>query len=226
MDDLFVFLLLLSDILILLFFFIFVNSKVTKRSLYAIPVYCLVNLLVVGIAELHLIQGIKFLFSLFTFVEYLLFAVFLYAEIKASSFKRTIIIASAFFALFLLFYYSTVNERSIDSIPIGVETILILIFCFYYLYEQLNGMQSMFIHKKYAFWVVFGIMIYLAGSVFIYVFANQVDRETLNSFWFLTNVFYIIKNILFAVGLFTYLKQSKINKNQNPHSAELRPYLN
>ena len=52
-------------------------------------------------------------------------------------------------------------------------------------------------------------MIYLAGSFFIYVFAKQVDKEILNQYWFLTNVFYIIKNIFFAIGILTFRKTNQ-----------------
>ncbi len=226
MDDLFVFLVLICDVVLILLFFLLLKDQTKNKAIYVIPIYCIVNLIVAGVAELRFLSGVKVLFSLFTLFEFILFSAFIYLEIRSQVFKKIIVGAGVFFALFLLIYNKTITERSIDSIPIGIEAILILIFCFYYLYEQLNRVQTTFIHKKYTFWIVFGMMLYLAGSVFIYIFANQVDKKTLDSFWFLTNVFYIIKNILFAVGLFTYLKQSKTNKDQNPQSAELRPYLN
>jgi hypothetical protein len=58
-------------------------------------------------------------------------------------------------------------------------------------------------------------MIYLAGSFFIYVLANQVDRETLNNYWFLTNALYVLKNILFAVGIFTFINNRKLHRQNS-----------
>ncbi len=115
----------------------------------------------------------------------------------------------------------TTTPKNIDSVPIGIETILILIYSFYYFYEQINDTSNLFIYITYQFWIVIGIMIYLAGSFFIYIFANHVDRQTLNQYWFLTNVFYVIKNILFVVAILIHVKQSK-----NPPPAKFRPYLN
>jgi hypothetical protein len=78
-----------------------------------------------------------------------------------------------------------------------------------------------FIYNKPAFWIIVGLMLYLGGSFFIYIFANQVESQVLDPYWFLTYLFYIIKNILFFIGIMFYAKQSK-----NPHPAKLRPYLN
>jgi hypothetical protein len=86
----------------------------------------------------------------------------------------------------------------------------------------MNEMNTQVIYGKYQFWIVLGIMIYLAGSFFIYVFASQVDRRTLNEFWYLTNVFYILKNILFATGIIIFFNQKK----NSPPAPEFRPYLN
>ena len=78
-----------------------------------------------------------------------------------------------------------------------------------------------FIYNKPAFWIIVGLMLYLGGSFFIYIFANHVEIEILEKYWFLTYLFYILKSILFFIGIILSVKQSK-----NPHPAKLRPYLN
>jgi hypothetical protein len=85
----------------------------------------------------------------------------------------------------------------------------------------MSEIDNTFVYNKPSFWIVTGIMIYLAGSFFIYVFANQVEKAVLNQFWFLTNVLYVVKNLLFALGIFIHVKQLK-----NPTPQKLRPYLN
>jgi hypothetical protein len=110
-------------------------------------------------------------------------------------------------------------ETGLDSVPIGVETILILLFSFYYLYEQMNENDTLFVYSKYEFWIVTGFMIYLAGSFFIYIFANQTAEAL--SYWYFTNIFSILKNILFSIGIFVSWKKAK-----SKGSRKLRPYLN
>jgi len=129
---------------------------------------------------------------------------------------------SVLFLLFMVSYTYYFESRSVDSIPIGVETILILVYSFYYFFEEMNNLDNLFIYSKPEFWIVTGMIIYLAGSFFIYVFANQVDRKTLAQYWFLTNAFYVLQMLLFTTGLIIYTrKQLKKSSNQKLH-----PYLN
>jgi hypothetical protein len=81
--------------------------------------------------------------------------------------------------------------------------------------------SGIFIYNKPPFWIIVGIMLYLAGSFFIYIFANQVETQILVQYWFLTYLFYILKSILVFIGILFHVNQSK-----NPHPAKLRPYLN
>lgn len=129
------------------------------------------------------------------------------------------IAASIAFTVFLVFYYFNAKYRSVDSVPIGIQTILILIYAFYYFFEQMNNTSNLFIYSRYPFWIITGIMIYLAGSFFIYIFANQIDKKFLLNYWFLTNIFYSLKNLLFALGIL-------FNVNQKKKSLKIRPYLN
>jgi hypothetical protein len=110
-----------------------------------------------------------------------------------------------------------VHVRGIDSIPIGVEAICILIFAFYYLYEQMKDVSTLFIYGRYHFWIVLGMMIYLAGSFFIYIYASQLPEKLVAQYWIFTNIFSIIKNIFFTIAIFVNGSQStKKNKRAYP----------
>ncbi len=162
------------------------------------------------------------LYCFFTLSEFFLFSTFIMMSIINTSMKRVIVVTQILFSIFIIVYATYAKPRSIDSISVGIETILILIFSCYYLYEQMGKVENQFIYNKYQFWIITGTMIYLAGSFFIYIFANLVDRKTLHQFWFLTNVLYILKNILFAIGILIYVKERK--KNLAPENLQL--YLN
>jgi hypothetical protein len=71
----------------------------------------------------------------------------------------------------------------------------------------MNDVNNLFIYSRYQFWVVIGIMLYLAGSFFIFILASHVNKDILNQFWFLTNVFYSVMNILFAIAFFICAKE-------------------
>lgn len=50
------------------------------------------------------------------------------------------------------------------------------------------------------FWIILGFLVYLAGSFFIYTFADEIDRSDLMQFWFVTFIFNTIKNIFFSIA--------------------------
>ncbi|MGZ4036474.1 MAG: hypothetical protein ACXVPQ_01525 [Bacteroidia bacterium] len=90
---------------------------------------------------------------------------------------------------------------AIDSVPIGIETILILIFSFYYFYEQMQDTTNLFIYTRYPFWIVLGMVLYLSGSFFIYIYSSQLSQEEIRKYWIFTNIFSILKNIFFAIAI-------------------------
>ena len=220
-ENLFVYLVFITDILVLLFFIINYSNCKKHKTIIAIVSYCTLDILVNLIAEFSSSNRLVYIsYAFFTAYEYSVFAFILSINIKNKIFKKVITAVSFVFILFLFGYYSTSNPRSIDSIPIGIETILIIMYSFYYLYEQMNNTNELFIYSKYQFWIIVGIMLYLAGSFFIYIFANQVDRVMLDNFWFLTMVFYVIKNIFFCIGIYNVINI------KNKKNKILKPYLN
>lgn len=224
-EDLFVFLQFCTDLLFVIFFFIFYNKTKTRKDLVAILLYCSLDLVINFITviidkDLASYQFISLLYSFFTLFEYATFAFILWFNIHKPLFRKLIIILSILFSLFLIIYNLTTKVVNLDSIPIGFETILILFYSFYYLFEQTNDTTNLFIYTKYQFWIITGIMIYLSGSFFIYIFANQIDLKLLKQYWFLTYAFYVLKNIFFVVALFVYVKSQK-----KLHPKKLQPYL-
>ena len=157
-----------------------------------------------------------FIYSSYTFFEYNLFAFALYSMIKSTGFRKIIVYLSILFSIFLIFYNINVKQRGIDSIPIGIETILVLFFSFYHFYEQMNDTQNLFIYSRYTFWIVIGMMVYLAGSFFIYIYAAQLTQAELAKYWIFTNIFSIVKNIFFTIAILVHVNQSKSSRKSPP----------
>ena len=225
-EDLFYSIAFYSDIIILLLFLIFFKETRTSKGLWLIVIYCLYDILTNKaldyFSENNFLKAYSIAYHSFTFIEYSIFSIFISLQIKNKLFRNIIAWSIPAFGLFLLLYHKVLvlHTKGVDSVPIGIETILILLYAFYYLYEQMNDLSGALIYDKYSFWVITGIMIYLAGSLFIYTFANY-DRTVMHQYWFLTNVFYIIKNILFAISIILFVKQLR-----NPRPKEYYPYIN
>ena len=222
-ENLFFYLIFLFDLFLLGTLVLLLKKKVPVKELWFIFIYATLNS-VVNLLSFLPHKVYYYILGGFTLLEYCAFASFIYFNLKSAVAKKVIIIFSILFAIFVIGYQSMGRIRAIDSVPIGVETILILLFSFYYFYEQLNDVGETFVYHKYHFWIIVGFLIYLGGSFFIYVFANQISRQEaylLEKYWFLTYVFYIIKSLLFIIGILTYAKQHK-----SPRPEKLYPYLN
>jgi hypothetical protein len=206
-ENLFFYSIYVFDLLIVVQTFLIFQKKGTSKILWLLLAGCCVN------SFCNLVQSYipkkedEYLFLVcFTTIEYFIFAGVFSQVIKGRNFRKCILVMSCIFLAVVIFNYDQANAETLDSVPIGVETILILIYSFYYLYEQMNIVDATFIYHRFHFWVVTGIMIYLSGSFFIYILANQVDYATLGRYWFLTWVVYLIKDIFLCVGLYRYAK--------------------
>lgn len=197
------------DLLPILLFLIFLNKNKHEQSLWFIFASCVFSLLIINIIDYFSASVQHYLTSLFTLTEFLLFSSFLHYNIIKKQVKLSLVIIVSLFVIFLLTYTFTDSFKTFDSIPIGIETILMLFFSFYFLYEQMNNPKEPYIYNDFRFWIIFGFAIYLGGSFFIYIFADQIERSELKKFWFLTHVFYILKDIFFAIGIIVHSKKSK-----------------
>lgn len=134
--------------------------------------------------------------------------------------KLFILVLSSLFFAFQIYYFFTTNIKLLDSIPIGIETILILIYIVFCFYEQFNISTTEFAYKKYWFWIMIGILAYLSCSFFFNIMANSVEFKLIKPYWYITFLFEIIKNILFSIAI---ILMSKINDNDNKQKSV--PYL-
>jgi hypothetical protein len=161
----------------------------------------------------------SYIWSTFTFVEYSIFTYFLWVNIKNKNIKSFLFYASIVFIVFTTAYNIKTNFQKIDSLPIGIETILIIVYSFYYLYEQLNDTSNFFIYTKYQFWIIIGFLIYLAGSFFIFIYASKLANDnSFKKYWFITNGFYAVMNILFIIAFCMRAKNKKPKKTSLKHS--------
>jgi hypothetical protein len=180
-----------------------------EKSLFLIAAYSAIFILTDVIFLVANVKGIrKYIYSGITLFEFSFFTAFLFLQIQNKNFKKFILISIAAFFCFLTIYTLFGPFVRIDSIPIGVETILILLFSFYYLYEQVNNPNVMFIYNQYQFWVIVGFMIYLSGSFFVYIFANQIPISEVIKYWFIIDIFLILKNILFSIAIFIFVQET------------------
>ena len=213
----------ITGISVVLLFIFFIRNLSKNKALTYLALYSFIEIFLNFIDQELSPRWFSIAWSSFTFLEYSAFIYFIYLNLSNNKVKKIIITASIVFYSFLILYYLlTPSIHQVDSIPIGVETIFVLSFSFYFLFEQMNDTSTLFIYSRYQFWIVIGIMIYLAGSFFIFIFASRLDKQLMDQFWFLTNGFYSIMNVFFIIAFILRWRETK--KVTNPQ--QFRPYLN
>lgn len=160
----------------------------------------------------------------YTSIEYLFFALFIFLNIENKIVKKIIAALSFSFFLFQCIYYLNTKTGRIefDSIPVGIETILLFIYLFIFFYENFKNPKTDFIYNHHCFWLAVGILIYLGGAFFFYILANHIGKEDLDKYWDLTYIAEILKNLFFAIAIFQYRPRSSFNKLKQESKM---PYL-
>jgi len=205
--------------LIFPFLFLFLKGKFKEGFLLLLAFY--------GLAFFSLIffDGFipkdikKYYQGFYTFLEYSIFTYIFWVNIKNNAFRKFVLVVSILFIVFELYYVSSTSLQRLDSIPIGIETILIFIYIFGFFFEFSKNVKDTFIYNHYCFWLSVGILIYLGGSFFYYILVNHLNEEDVERFGNLTYIAEILKNLLFCIAIFMY-KKYPINKPHN-HSKNI-----
>jgi hypothetical protein len=149
------------------------------------------------------------------------FTLVIYWKIQNKLFRIIITILSILFIAFQFFHYLTIKLTVVDSLPIGVETILLFSYIIFYFYEQFKQLNPDYVYKNPIFWIYFGILIYLGGSFFFNILADYMNKKTVTQYWSLTYIPEIVKNILFLYALLIIKNHSN---NQFPQKKSI-PHL-
>lgn len=157
----------------------------------------------------------KYFKTSYTFFEYSVFTFIFWVSIRSNKTKKLILILSLFFLLFQLFYVFSGKVKRLDTIPIGIETILLLLYIIYFFYSFSKHINNNYIYNHFIFWAAVGILIYLGGSFFFFILIEHLSEEQVETFGTITYFAEIIKNILFSFALFIYSRHSFEKKENN-----------
>lgn len=214
------------DLLPIIIFVIFLFSKKKiMKPLWVILFYCIysfANNTKLVYAFEHNQKSTIFLY-LFTVVEYVLFAIFIYSVLQKDAIKRALLVCSILFIGFCLFNIFFKPQYQFDSLHTSIESIILLIFCIMFLFEQINIPETIFIYSSYKFWVIIGILVYLAATFFLYGFAASLPTKTAQQYWVINHISNILRNLLFVIAIIVYVKTPK---NPKPMETGYQPFLN
>lgn len=152
--------------------------------------------------QLHL--GSEILsYRLFTVVEFLIFICFIYINATNRKIKKFALFSVLAFFTSLIIDLGKYNIYDFDSLPTGVESILIITLTIVCVREKLTNEKIL---TQIDIWVHFANLIYFSGLFFLFILSqkNIHNSEFANIFAIATAVFNIIKNLIYSAGIIIY----------------------
>jgi hypothetical protein len=172
--------------------------------LWVILFYCiysfLSDIIIIAFSKNQENQSIHYsyiLLSLFTVIEYSVFSFCIYSLLRSQILKKIILIGGSLFVVLCIYYYFNSKNYVIDSIPMVIESIALIILVLFYFYEKLLYPTNIFIYSTYHFWIVTGMLIYISGTFFLFIYSDVYKDMNL---WVINLVFNTLKNILFSIA--------------------------
>src|SRR5690349_4458385 len=136
-ENLFLYLVACFDLSIILLIFFYLSKLKPNKIVWLLVFYCCLNSITNWVSNSNP-HNYYVIYVIFTFLEYLTFAAIITLLIKNRNFKKLVILLSVAFSVVVFIHYEAGKSQRIDSIPIGIETILIILYAFYYLYEEIK----------------------------------------------------------------------------------------
>jgi len=147
-------------------------------------------------------------YRMFTIVEFVLISTYFCLLFTSRKVKVAIPVVALLFVSFCVFDLLTSKSSYFDSIPVGLEAILILSYCIFYLFEQMKKADSIFLYSSPDFWIVVSLLIYFAGTFFVFIYAQKYygNESFFNNYQVINSTFLILKNILLVIAFFMRTK--------------------
>ena len=190
-----------SAILPIIFFLIFLKRN-NKGGLWVIFIYSIVSFLTDS-AYTRLTAQIPYfyIYSIFSIIEYTLFALFLFRSLKQKNFKLVLLVGSLlFYTLAVSNIFQNRKTDSFDSPSASLEAILLIVYSIFYLFEQVKDPSIFYIYYLKKFWIVLAILVYLSSTLFLFLYATTFTKPEETTYWVINNIFDIIKNLLILVS--------------------------
>ena len=201
----------LSEILPVILYICFARRN-RHEGLFVIFLYCLTSLVTESLFFFlqHKIDQF-YLFASFTICEYTLFTVFLYLSIKYKKLKSIPILGSLIFYTMAIINFTTKKSETFDSLSASVEAILIIVYSIIFLYEQIKDPSVIYVYYAKKFWIVIAFFLYFSSTLFLFLYAATFTNQEHHSYWYINNIFDILKNIFFCVAF--AMKKNKVYKS-------------
>ena len=187
----------------------FYKSKQSFFSLIAFySFYCIFSDLVLSKLSLKYLESELYSYRLFTLVEYTIITFFIFQLIESYIFKRLIKTGTFIFIIVSILDIYTSSFTSFDSLPSGLESILVLSYCLFFVYEKMSSSDFSF---NGTIWITIGFILFFSGTFFLFILSqnNFKDSSFILTYGYIVAIFNIIKNLFITIGIISESNNSK-----------------
>lgn len=182
--------------------------KVKKRDALVIAIYGFIFFFPVFYGHLTPMKYQKLFLVSYTFVEYVFLTFIIWLNIESKGIKKIILFLSILFLIYQVIFFLTADISVLDSVPIGIETLLLITYITVFLFEQFKTQKTEYIYNHHCFWFAIGILIYLGGSFFFNILAIHIEEKQRYKYWQITLVGETLKNFLFIIAIIYFSSNS------------------
>ena len=105
-----------------------------------------------------------YIYSIFSIIEYTLYALFLFLSLKQKNFKIIVQIGSLlFYVLAISNIFQNRKTDSFDSPSASLESILLIVYSIFFLFEQIKDPSIFYVYYLKKFWIIIAFLIYFSS---------------------------------------------------------------
>jgi hypothetical protein len=191
--------------LLLPIFLFFLTKGIQSRENWVIFLFVVFLALQQGIWVLTFTRfpSVPHLLSFLNPIITLFFVFFFFKRVLVSTLnKKIVLVCTILYLILQLVPYLFVIDNSLNSIITTVNTVFILLFCLLYFFEQIRFPKTIFIYTQSSFWSIVGLLVFTAGTFFIFWYNNIVKQSEVfeNQYIIIHALIFIIRNVLFSIA--------------------------
>ncbi len=213
-----------SNLLPLVFFLLykFRSKEKELRVIFYFILYCIAN----ESLSIYLRHSpnLFILFSFYTVLEFSFFCLFYYyVSTRVKNFIFLIWIGFITIAAIDFFFVNKMG--GFDSFTSGMEALLIIGLCIYYLFMQIKGSNSLHIYSTSNFWIIITFLIYVSGTFFLYIMTEMMvnNLSFKIQYIYINSSFNILKNVLLSIAMFMKSDEVKPQVKRNYEWDDYNP---
>lgn len=145
------------------------------------------------------------LFASYTIIEFFFFCWFYYLLFPAGEIiKKIVPYIFISFTLFAIIDFYIINQHlSFDSLVSGIEALIVIVLCGYYLFYQVSNTRDMMVYGTFNFWVIVAFLLFISGTFFLYIMTANMGKDPMfRYYYFIINLsFNILKNSFLCIAM-------------------------